>query len=142
MLAFRQGKNDAAINQLKRLISRYGLVCFSRSVFDEAPGLDRLFQQAINESRIILPSIFTNIFSALLEAGDKFKDLVQPAQLLTDKEFEIFELLASGLSNSEISKQSGIALSTTKWHLKNIYTKLSVKNRSAALALAHKTQAA
>ncbi|KZY77657.1 hypothetical protein A3740_09825 [Oleiphilus sp. HI0068] len=142
MIAFRQGNTDAAISLVKRLISRYGLVCFSRSVFDEAPGLELLFQQAVNESRVALPTIFTDIFHTLVAAGDKFQDLIQPAHLLTDKELEIFELLSTGLSNAEISKQSGIALSTTKWHLKNIYSKLNVENRSAALALAHKTQPA
>lgn len=142
MITFRLGNSDAAISLLKRLIARYGLVCFSRSVFDEAPGLEHLFQQAINESRVALPSIFTGIFHTLVIAGDTFQELIQPAHLLTDKELEIFELLSAGLTNAEISKQSGIALSTTKWHLKNIYSKLGVENRSAAQRLAHQMQPA
>jgi ATP/maltotriose-dependent transcriptional regulator MalT len=142
MITFRQGNTDAASRLLKRLISRYGLVCFSRSVFDEAPGLEHLFQHAIDDSRITLPIIFTDMFRTLLATSGKLQDKVQPEHLLTDKEFEVFELLSSGLSNAEISKQSGIALSTTKWHLKNIYSKLGVENRSAAQMLAHKTQTA
>lgn len=142
MLAFKQGKSDIATSQLKRLISRYGLVCFSRSVFDEAPSLEQLFQHAMHENRVMLPTLFINIFSTLLNAEENPASQIQPAHLLTDKELEVFELLAAGLSNPEISEQLSIAVSTTKWHLKNIYTKLGVKNRTAALALAHKTVAA
>ena len=138
MLAFRQGNNDVAIQQLKRLIDRYGLVCFSRIVFDEAPGLEKLFQLAMNEHAFDIHPMFNEIFASLFDKQQTEKILFQPAQRLTDKESEIFELLSSGLSNAEISKQSGIALSTTKWHLKNIYFKLGVENRSAALMLAHK----
>lgn len=141
MIAFRQGKNDAAIHQLKRLIDHYGLVCFSRIVFDESPGLEQLFQYAMTEHDFMIHPMFQEIFSSLFAECHTEKELVQPVQRLTDKETEIFNLLATGLSNSEISKQSGIALSTTKWHLKNIYFKLGVENRSAALMLAHKRPA-
>ena len=138
MIAFRQGNNDAAIQQLKRLIDRYGLVCFSRTIFDEAPGLEKLFLYAINKQALVVPTLFLEIFSGLFDTQQIEKILIQPTQRLTDKEAEIFELLSSGLSNADISKQSGIALSTTKWHLKNIYVKLGVDSRSAALMLAHK----
>jgi LuxR family maltose regulon positive regulatory protein len=138
MISFRQDKTNAATQQLKRLIERYGLVCFSRTIFDEVPGLEKLFQHAIDENILVVPPIFTEIFSSLFHKQQTEKTLIQPAQLLTEKEGEIFELLSAGLSNAAISKQSGIALSTTKWHLKNIYLKLGVENRSSALMLAHK----
>lgn len=138
MITFRQDNINAAIQQLKRLINRYGLVFFSRTVFDEVPGLEKLFQHAFNENSLYVPPIFHKIFSSLFNEQQIEKELVQPVQRLTEKENEIFELLSTGLSNAAISKQSGIALSTTKWHLKNIYLKLGVENRSSALMLAHK----
>ena len=42
-------------------------------------------------------------------------------------------LLCSGLSNNEISNRIGVALSTTKWHLKNIFAKMGVTSRTAAI---------
>ena len=45
----------------------------------------------------------------------------------------MFECLLSGLSNTQISDKTGIALSTTKWHLKNIYAKLNVSSRTEAI---------
>ena len=57
---------------------------------------------------------------------------VDPASVLTPREHEIFELLQSGLSNAQISEQTGTSVTTTKWHLKNIYSKLGVSNRTEA----------
>jgi len=136
---FIEGNKNMAVSQLKRMIQSYGLVCFSRSVFDESPGLDKVFQYAMKFKRMTLPAIFTDIFNDLLQHEVAFEKTVKPACLLTEKELEIFELLATGLTNAEISKQSEIALSTTKWHLKNIYMKLGVVNRSGAMMLAHQS---
>lgn len=138
MIAFRQNNLEDALRQLKKLVERYGLICFSRTIFDEAPGLEKLFQYAKEQSAFPVPSLFYEIFASLFDHQNKQTEILHPIQYLTQKELAIFELLAEGLSNSEISKQSGIALSTTKWHLKNIYQKLGVDSRASALLLAHK----
>ena len=44
------------------------------------------------------------------------------------------ELVRQGLANKEISRELNISLSTTKWHLKNIFAKLQVGNRTSAMA--------
>lgn len=59
-----------------------------------------------------------------------------PFQRLTEREMDILVLLSQGLSNGEISQRSEIALSTAKWHLKNIFSKLDVDSRTAALVRA------
>ncbi len=46
----------------------------------------------------------------------------------------MLKLLAQGLSNSQISKHSQIALSTAKQRLKNVFAKLDVSTRTGALA--------
>lgn len=54
---------------------------------------------------------------------------------LSTRELEVLELIVSGHSNGQIGAQLEIAESTVKWHAKNIFGKLGVKNRtSAALA--------
>lgn len=53
---------------------------------------------------------------------------------LTDKEIEVLELLARGLSNKEIAEKLGRALPTIKEHLQHIYDKLHVHSRAAAVA--------
>lgn len=133
-IIFRQGHVESAIHSLTKLIERYGLVCMSRSVFDEAPGLARVFQAGVDLDKIKLPTVYRDTFDSLFGSQRLSTQDVPVKNMLTDKEFEIFELLQSGITNESISQQSGIALSTTKWHLKNIYTKLGVSNRTEAVS--------
>lgn len=53
--------------------------------------------------------------------------------LLTAKENEVINLLEKGLLYSEISSQLFITENTLKTHIKNIYTKLNVRNRTEAV---------
>ncbi len=55
---------------------------------------------------------------------------------LTRKELELLRLLATGLSNQQVADHSEVSLTTIKWHLQNLYAKLNVSSRSAALAQA------
>jgi DNA-binding NarL/FixJ family response regulator len=55
---------------------------------------------------------------------------------LTPRESEVHELIAQGLTNEEIAKLLFISLSTTKVHVKHVYSKLGVRSRlEAARAL-------
>ncbi len=56
---------------------------------------------------------------------------------LTEREVTILGALARGLSNHEIAKEFWVAPQTVKFHLTNIYRKLSVKNRTEATRLAY-----
>ena len=58
------------------------------------------------------------------------------AQMLTDREIQILELLAEGLVKKEIAKQLKISVSTVVTHVNNIYEKLAVKNAPSAIAKA------
>lgn len=55
---------------------------------------------------------------------------------LTDRELEVLQLLADGLSNAAISEQLVVSVGTIKTHLKHIYSKLDVKSRTQAVAKA------
>lgn len=55
---------------------------------------------------------------------------------LTQRELELLRLLSLGLSNRDISARCKITLFTTKWHLKNVFAKLSVSTRIEALCRA------
>ncbi|MEM7320160.1 MAG: response regulator transcription factor, partial [Pseudomonadota bacterium] len=57
-----------------------------------------------------------------------------PIHSLSRKERAILESLATGMSNRELSKALQISTNTVKFHLSNIYEKLSVRNRSQAIA--------
>lgn len=53
--------------------------------------------------------------------------------LITPREQEVLQLLAKGITYSEIARQLDITHETVKKHLKNIYRKLRVSNKIEAL---------
>ena len=55
---------------------------------------------------------------------------------LTDREREVLGLLVEGLSNQEIADKLFLGIGTVKFHVRNIYSKLGVDNRVAAVTLA------
>lgn len=58
-----------------------------------------------------------------------------PFQQLTSRETELLGMLANGWSNTQIASRTGISENTVKYHLKNLYDKLEVRNRAMAVAL-------
>ena len=56
--------------------------------------------------------------------------------LLTSRETEILQLVADGLTNKEIAKQLVISATTVRTHLENVFEKLEVGTRTAAVAAA------
>jgi hypothetical protein len=46
------------------------------------------------------------------------------------REIQICEIVATGLGDKEISEQLGISIHTVKTHLRSIYSKSNIKNRS------------
>jgi len=57
---------------------------------------------------------------------------------LTDREREILELLAQGLSNKAIAARLYLSIRTVEGHLANIYSRLSVHSRTEAMLVAVK----
>ena len=53
---------------------------------------------------------------------------------LSLRERQVLELVAEGMRNKEIAAALGISTDTTGMHVKNIYTKLDVHDRTAAVA--------
>jgi ATP/maltotriose-dependent transcriptional regulator MalT len=60
--------------------------------------------------------------------------LVEP---LTEREREILQLIAAGLSNQAIATRLMLSLGTVKWYSGQIYGKLAVQTRTQAIARAH-----
>jgi DNA-binding NarL/FixJ family response regulator len=52
---------------------------------------------------------------------------------LTEREYELLCALAEGMTNQEMANKHFISVNTVKYHLKNLFLKLEVANRSAAI---------
>jgi DNA-binding NarL/FixJ family response regulator len=57
---------------------------------------------------------------------------------LTDREREILEMVAAGKGNAAIAHELMISLKTVRNHVSNIFTKLQVSDRAAAIVKARK----
>jgi DNA-binding CsgD family transcriptional regulator len=53
---------------------------------------------------------------------------------LTEREREVLNLMARGLSNGEIANRLEIGFETAKWHVSNVIAKLGVRTREEAVA--------
>lgn len=90
----------------------------------KAEPLTRLVETvlAVAEGRMMFP------FMDMREAAkDPFADLTQ-------RERELLAELARGRTNAQLARDIGISLNTVKFHLKNLYEKLDVRNRAQAVA--------
>lgn len=103
----------ASAEEIQRIYAEHAI-----SAFIEKQNFDRaVFRRAVDEVRASYPT-----HSKL--------------SLLTEREREVLDLLAQGLTNKEIAERLFITPNTVKRHLKAIFEKLEVHTRSAATAIA------
>ncbi|HAG94174.1 MAG: hypothetical protein CMK83_03740 [Pseudomonadales bacterium] len=137
LVYWHQGNEEQALQEVKMSVKCGGLVCLSRTLFDEAPGSAMLLMKAVNSNVINpLPESYRLMFCDVLQedSADQMNRFV--VEQLTEKEKEVLTLLQSGLRNKDVAQRANISLTTAKWHLKNVYAKLNVGNRTEAVAKA------
>ncbi|WP_226633502.1 LuxR C-terminal-related transcriptional regulator [Novosphingobium profundi] len=61
-----------------------------------------------------------------------------PVERLTAREAEVLVALDSGMIARDIADRLDVSLCTLKWHIKNIYGKLGVRNRTGAITVARR----
>ncbi|GAP21089.1 response regulator [Leptolinea tardivitalis] len=73
-------------------------------------------------------------FLKIVEDAGNIQNTFDELRVLTEREREVFDLLAQGMTNKEIAEKLVITTNTVKRHLKAIFEKLDVHTRSAAAA--------
>ncbi|OEF99364.1 hypothetical protein BHF71_01890 [Vulcanibacillus modesticaldus] len=85
---------------------------------------------------VISPQIAGKV---LKELSDVLTPEEKPSkyQTLTDREQEVLQLVATGISNKQIAERINISENTVKKHLRNILHKLQLKSRSEIISYAY-----
>jgi DNA-binding NarL/FixJ family response regulator len=84
----------------------------------------------------IAQEILKQISASVIIAAKDGKSLDSEVALLTNRETEILDLVAQGMSNKEIAEQLFVSKYTVESHIKHIYRKLSVTKRTKAVSTA------
>jgi NarL family two-component system response regulator LiaR len=88
---------------------------------------------AIRAARAGQPTLAPEATEALIQT---VTHATVPNYDLTPREEEVLALMVEGLSNADIAEKLVIGLSTVKFHVSNILSKLDVSSRAEAMALA------
>jgi two-component system NarL family response regulator len=113
------------------------------STYDSEVDIHRAFQAGAR-GYLLKNVLSEEIFNAIrtVHNGGKYipphiaRALSEHSLDLTERELEVLRLMAKGLSNREIGQILGFTENTTKFHVKNILTKLEVSDRTEAASAA------
>jgi DNA-binding NarL/FixJ family response regulator len=86
---------------------------------------------------LLAPSITRRLIERFLRQPVLAPPGSKPLHQLTAREREVLELIAHGLSNSEIAARLYLTEATVKTHVAHIYRKLGLRDRAQAVVYAH-----
>jgi DNA-binding CsgD family transcriptional regulator len=96
-----------------------------RLLFDRAPGSD------FSERDVAVVTLLRPHLQAAYDRAERRRRGVLP---LTGRQREILQLVATGCSNRQIARRLVVSEATVRKHLENIFSRLEVNNRTAAVA--------
>ena len=138
-----ESKDDIpkALVPLKRALSLAEPEGYFRIFVGEGPPIARLLYEALTHD--ISPDYVQRLLGAFpvdeteksetLQPHEPGSELIEP---LSEREIEILQLIAEGLTNQKIGARLYLSLNTVKAHTRNIYGKLGVNSRTQAAAKA------
>jgi LuxR family transcriptional regulator, maltose regulon positive regulatory protein len=137
------GENNKAVHLLGDALALAEPGGFIRTFVDEGVSMARLLSEAAAHG--VMPDYAARLLVVLEAEAQMSEDRsylpsAPTAQSLTEplsqRELEVLQLIAQGLSNREISERLFLALITVKGHNRNIFRKLRVRRRTEAVARA------
>ena len=138
-LSLREGSSADGAGKLAALLELAeadGLIQLFR---DAGPDVKKTLANLIDGQTPVLSPTARALAARILDRDVTVGTSAGPEKLpeeLTDREQEILELLARGCTNPEISGMLYLSEGTVKWHTSNIYGKLGVRSRTAAVVRA------
>lgn len=87
---------------------------------------------------VVSPSVTRRLLDRFVDAGSTPRD-ISVLEVLTEREREVLELIARGLSNGEIAGALFLSEATVKTHVGRVLAKLDLRDRVQAVVLAYET---
>lgn len=128
-------QTEAALTVLKDALKLSKPTGYIRSFIDEGATMIEMLTELLEEQRSQRDKAAPhNYVEKLLKEAQVWPtyELLSKARL-TDQEVKVLFLISEGLHNKEIAPRMHISLDTVKFHVKNIYRKLGVNNRTQAV---------
>jgi LuxR family transcriptional regulator, maltose regulon positive regulatory protein len=125
------GVIPAALAALERAMMLAEPEGYVRIFADEGPPMTSLLRAAAKQE--IRPNYVRRLLAALSGAehgGSMEQALIEP---LSERELDVLRLLGSELDGPAIARELVVSLNTMRTHTKNIYAKLAVTSRRAAV---------
>jgi len=138
----RQWHSTAMYTDRDRLLGleHYLMVCLPRAL-PRTAGPGRYVRLTLcrgpgpgfsERDRAVLTLLGPHLDQAYLDAGRRR----HPVPRLTARQTDLLRLLAAGRTNAQIARRLGISEGTVRTHLENIYDRLGVSSRTAAVTRA------
>ncbi len=127
-----------------KIILRFGFLALLLAILLELGSYSISNQNFYSEFLVTLSAIGLVVFGFILRKyiitkntllQDEFTPNERKIQLLqiSNRELEVLNVMAKGLSNSEIADQLFVSESTIKTHVSNLLSKLDAKRRTEAI---------
>ncbi|MEN9564134.1 MAG: hypothetical protein RIR73_2378 [Chloroflexota bacterium] len=138
-LSLRDGQNMDGL-QLLKITQGHHIPTIVVSGLSEPEEIQRIYAEHTITTYIEKQAFDRAAFKRILAEIKKASKTSNELSILTDREREVLDLLAQGLTNKEIAEKLVITTNTVKRHLKAIFEKLNVHTRAAATAIATKNK--
>jgi LuxR family maltose regulon positive regulatory protein len=124
-----RGEIPAGLASLQRALTLAEPEGYVRLFVDEGPPMASLLRMAAKQT--VAPSYVRRLLAAVSNNEDcASAGLIEP---LSARELDVLRLLGTDLDGPDIARRLVVSLNTVRTHTKNIYAKLGVNNRRAAV---------
>lgn len=134
------GDRSAAARTMRQALELGAAGGLIRTFIDEGPRALSLIRAVAETAGCNDDSIGRDYLARMLKAvgmaHPHTADEPVLVEALTRREREILRLVFDGMTNAEIAHRAIVSENTVKWHLQKVYSKLSVANRTGAVAAA------
>lgn len=141
---WRSGQQPKAVQLMERLVTYAATAGVVRTILDGGPEIAQVLSRVSERGegddgrrrrhlRLLREAFDPSLVS---DAGEREPDIVPAGEALTARELELIHLVKGGLTNRQIAARMLVSENTIKWHLKNVFEKVSVKKRAELAGLA------